>query len=139
MVYAVIHRVDNRLASRDRKTVLVVEDEAPVRALVREILCHDDFVVREASDGVEALEQLADRRSPIHLLLTDMMMPRMGGKELADRATVIRPEVRILYMSGYADEVTGPSGEQKPRWAFLRKPFRKDALLGMVRELLGSD
>ncbi|HEY5997109.1 MAG TPA: response regulator [Candidatus Deferrimicrobiaceae bacterium] len=139
MLHTVTHRVGRSLAPPERKTVLLVEDEPSVRALAREILLTGEFLVREASDGVEALEQLADRHSPIHLLLTDMMMPRMGGKELAERAAVIRPGMRILYMSGYVDELTGPPGEPKPGWAFLRKPFRRDALLGKVRELLGPD
>lgn len=136
---AVLNRACRSPESGDRKTVLLVEDEPSVRALVREMLLLDNFLVREASDGVEALELLADRHSPIHLLLTDMMMPGMGGQELAERAVVIRPGVRILYMSGYVDEATGPPGEPKPRWAFLRKPFRREMLQGKVRELLGQE
>ncbi len=124
--------------SSDIKTILVVEDEATVRSLVREFLQLAGYRVREASDGVEALRHIADGRARIDLLLTDLVMPRMGGKELAERVEVIRPEIRILYMSGYTDELVDLAGERNAGRGFLQKPFRRDTLLGKVHELLAE-
>jgi signal transduction histidine kinase/CheY-like chemotaxis protein len=117
-------------------TVLVVEDEAVVRSLVRAILTAGGYGVHAAENGEEALRLFARHGSEIGLLLTDVVMPGMGGEELALRLTRIRPDLPVLFMSGYSDDVVSrrnlPGGER----AFLRKPFDRDGLLRKVRSLL---
>jgi len=118
------------------ETILVVEDEAAVRVLVRRVLTRSGYRILEASSGVEALELLEQYGEPIHLLLTDVVMPGMSGRELADRLSMQYPQLRILYMSGYADETIVHHGVLNPRIALLEKPFTPDVLLWKLREVL---
>lgn len=118
------------------ETILVVEDEAGIRALVRKILRRQGYVVLEASNGDDALKICAGHKGKIDLLVTDVMMPRMSGRELADRLIALRPELRILYVSGYTDDAMLSSGSFPSGTAFLQKPFTLGSLLGKVREVL---
>ncbi len=92
----------------------------------------------EAADAREALALLGEHTGPIHLFLTDVIMPQMGGRELAQRAVVLRPDIRVLYMSGYTDSEILPGGLVTDELAFLHKPFTPDILLARVREVLDS-
>ncbi len=118
------------------ETILVVEDEAGIRALVRKILRRQGYVVLEASNGDDALKICAGHKGKIDLLVTDVMMPRMSGRELADRLTALRPDLRVLYVSGYTDDAMLGSGSFPSGTAFLQKPFTLGSLLGKVREVL---
>ncbi len=121
--------------SPSRATVLVVEDEESVRRLVTATLRARGFTVQEAGNGQAALEYLRDSRQVIDLLLTDMVMPGMHGRELARHVRSACPEVRVLFMSGYAAELEAEMG---PGAAFLGKPFTSRDLLNAVRDLLSG-
>jgi PAS domain S-box-containing protein len=125
-------------APHGSETVLLVEDEASVRGLARDILHRQGYTVLEASDGDEALRIGQAHRGPIHLLLTDVVMPRMGGRELADRLAAARGEMKVLYVSGYAEDPPGTGATAEPGRAFLEKPFTADALASKVREVLDA-
>jgi PAS domain S-box-containing protein len=118
------------------ETVLVVEDEAGVRDAGTRMLRSAGYRVLTAADGLEALAVAEQHRAPIHLLLTDVIMPRMHGRELAERLTVLRPELRVLYMSGYAAALMTEQGASEPGLAMLRKPFSQADLLESVRTVL---
>jgi PAS domain S-box-containing protein len=119
-----------------RETVLVVEDEEVVRALVRQILEDSGYTVLTASDGEEAIEVATASKIPVHLVVTDIIMPKMGGREAARSLEKIFPGVSILYMSGYTDEAIVHHGVLESGISFLEKPFTPDALLRKVREVL---
>ena len=122
--------------ARGSETVLVVEDEETVRGLAATVLRLAGYQVIEAVDGVEAC-QLGDAHDgPIALLLTDVVMPRMAGRELFDALTVGRPELRVVYMSGYTESVVSQRGVLTPGTPFLQKPFSGEALMRTVREAL---
>src|SRR5262249_1662185 len=118
---------------RGGETILLVEDEESVRALTRKILERDGYKVIEATHPKAALEILEKEAPPVRLLLTDVVMPEMDGHELAARVTLLRPGVRVLLMSGYADRASS-----NPDWPLLQKPFTPDGLTRKVREMLDS-
>ena len=120
------------------ETVLLVEDEEVVRNLVREILERNGYAVLEARNGVEALELGQTFAEPIHLLVTDVVMPKMSGRELAERLVAIHPETRVLYMSGYTDGAIGQQGVLDPQTELLQKPFSFDDLAQKVRKVLDA-
>jgi CheY-like chemotaxis protein len=120
---------------RGSETVLLVEDEEQVRSLAKNILTRAGYTVIEASNGAEALQR-ADRPG-IQLLLTDMVMPRMGGAHLASRLAAERPELRVVYMSGYTDTSAAEHG-LPPGAAFVQKPFTPEALLRKIRSALAA-
>jgi PAS domain S-box-containing protein len=119
-----------------RETVLLVEDEEGVRALGREVLKKCGYTVLEAGNGDEALAVAARQPGPIHLLLTDVVMPRLGGRELAERLGAARPEIKVLYMSGYTDDAVIRHGCVEAEQALMQKPFSPTALATKVREVL---
>ncbi|MDA8121064.1 MAG: PAS domain S-box protein [Deltaproteobacteria bacterium] len=125
-----------RTSPSGRETVLVVEDEEVVRDLVRQILEESGYTVLSASDGEEAIEVSAASKIPVHLVITDVVMPKMGGPEAARSLEKLFPGVGILYMSGYTDEAIVRHGVLEPGITFLEKPFTPDALLRKVREVL---
>ena len=118
------------------ETILVVDDEAQVRTLARDILLGAGYRVLEAEDGEQALRVAEDHQGAIHILLTDIMMPGINGKELADRFLVARPDAKAIFMSGRAAEVISDAGVLIPVDAFLAKPFTVERLLNKVRERL---
>jgi PAS domain S-box-containing protein len=118
------------------ETVLVVEDRAEVRDLVVDALQGTGYQVLEAAEGSAALDVAAQHSGKIHLLLTDVIMPRMSGKELADRLKQLRPEIRVLYMSGYAADVISSRGSLDAGEQYIAKPFSLTSLLTKVREIL---
>ncbi|MEW6542806.1 MAG: ATP-binding protein [Nitrospirota bacterium] len=118
------------------ETVLLVEDEDGVRTLAREVLEESGYTVLEAANGFEAMAISERCAGPIHLLITDVVMPGMSGRELAQRFEVVRPEAKVLFISGYTDDAIGHHGILDQATAFLQKPFTPAAILKKVRETL---
>lgn len=121
--------------SRDPETVLVVEDEDTVRDLVCRMLSEAGYNVIEARCGPEAV-RLAKEWKTIHLLLTDVIMPEMSGRIVRDEVAALHPDVKVLYMSGYTDNVVAHLGVLEAGIHFLQKPFTARALANKVREAL---
>jgi len=121
---------------RGTETVLIVEDAAPVRAVMRHVLERQGYAVLEASNGAAALELVAGHPGPIHLLLTDVIMPGLSGRQLADRLTALRSDTRVLYASGYTDDAVVRHGVLESGIAYLQKPFTTESLARKVREVL---
>jgi CheY-like chemotaxis protein len=117
---------------------LLVEDEELVRNLARTILEESVYRILEARDGQEALSICEQHGDPIHLLLTDMVMPHMSGHELCKRCQPLRPGMRVLFMSGYTDAGIVHHGGLDDDVAFLQKPFTPDTLLCKVRDVLDA-
>jgi PAS domain S-box-containing protein len=119
------------------ETILVVEDNEEVRAVAVESLNRYGYHVLEATDGESALKLIRSNKSPIHLLITDVIMPRMGGNQLAGHVRALSPATKVLFMSGYTDESISRYGVLRPGIALLSKPFTPEALAKKVREVLG--
>lgn len=117
------------------ETILVVEDAAVVRSLIRELLEQRGYTVMEASDALEAIALAENHDGPIDLLLTDLVMPRIGGHELAKRLRQRRPGLRVIYMSGYSGDALHAVEKEAN---FLEKPFKPDVLAGFIRRVLGA-
>ena len=124
---------------RGTETILLVEDDETVRKLVRETLVHHGYTVRDAPDAAAARRIAKSYPGPIHLLITDVVMPREGGRELAASLTRLRPETKVLFMSGYTDQAVVNNGLLNSAAAFLQKPFTPAALAAKVRETLDAD
>ena len=118
------------------ETVLVVEDEDAVRTVAREALRVRGYRVLDAPDGETALRLALDHGGAIDLLVTDVIMPGLSGRDLADRLRSVRPDLRVLFMSGYSDDALGERGALGPGMHYLQKPFASDALARRVREVL---
>jgi two-component system, cell cycle sensor histidine kinase and response regulator CckA len=125
-------------ASLGTETVLLVEDEQMVRDMARHILEAFGYTVLEAAGGHEALEICRVHNGPIHLLLTDVVMPQMSGPRLSEEVMKICPGISVLYMSGYTDSAIVYHGVLEEGMPFLQKPFTPDALAVKVRECLDS-
>ena len=123
-------------ASKGEETVLVVEDEGMLRELSCEFLQSGGYTVLEAGNGAEAIEISKRHQGPIHLLMTDVVMPGMSGRELAQRLPDHRPGMKVLYVSGYTDDTVLRNGLLEPGTAFLQKPFTRDSLVHKVRDVL---
>ncbi|MGH7365324.1 MAG: GAF domain-containing protein [Candidatus Rokuibacteriota bacterium] len=119
-----------------RETILLVEDEEDVRALAREVLERQGYTVLEAGDGAEALGVCETAGDRIDVILTDVVMPRMGGRELADRVRATRPAMPVLYMSGYTEDAILRHGVRDASLLLLGKPFTPAELIGKIREVL---
>jgi PAS domain S-box-containing protein len=120
------------------ETILLVEDEPAIRALSRRVLETSGYRVLDSGRGTDALERARAEKEPIDLLLTDLVMPNMGGAELASRLQELHPEIRVLFMSGYTDDAVVRSGLLGTGRAFLQKPFTPQNLARKVRELLDA-
>jgi len=120
------------------ETVLLVEDEDEIRRLARELLTEYGYTVFEARDGSEALLIAERHTGPIHLLLTDVIMPRMNGRALAERLAPLRPEMKVLYMSGYTDTAIVHHGRLDAETEFIPKPFMPEDLALKVRSALDA-
>jgi CheY-like chemotaxis protein len=134
----VVARPGARAPARGSGTVLLVEDEPAVRALARGILTRAGYEVLEAGDGVDALAASARFAGAIPLVVTDVVMPRMSGRELVERLVAARPDIKVLYMSGYTDDTIVHHGVLERDAAFVQKPLTPEALTAKVREVLGS-
>ena len=119
-----------------RETVLLAEDDDALRGFVARVLDQAGYTVLRANSAAAALQITREHAPPIHLLLTDVMMPGLSGKALADTLATLRPEVRVLFMSGYADEILGEREEAASDVPLLAKPFSAEQLLTQVRERL---
>lgn len=118
------------------ETILLVEDEEPLRTPIERLLRMNGYTVLSASGGPEAVEICHRFSQTIHLMITDMIMPRMNGRELAERVVAARPEMKVLYMSGLLDSTLLRHKMLNPRARFIHKPFSSDALAAHVREIL---
>jgi CheY-like chemotaxis protein len=120
------------------ETILIVEDEEAVRYLVRQILHSKGYKVLEASNGVDALLLLEQLSEPPQLIITDVIMPFMSGREFADKAMTIHKTMKVLFMSGYTDDAIVQHGILDSNVAFIQKPFTTVSLANKVREVLDS-
>ena len=126
-------------AASSGETILLVEDDAALRALMSKALRKYGYQVWEAANGEEAILICAKEKGPIHLLLTDVVMPQMGGGELAERLAQLRPEIKVLYMSGYTTNAIVHHGVLDEGINFIQKPLKVLSLLQKVREVLEGD
>ncbi len=120
------------------ETILLVEDEAAVRAVIRDELEYRGYQVLEAANVPEAVLISSQQPGPIHLLLTDVVMPGMSGRDLAQQLTLLRPKMKVLYVSGYTDDVGVLQILGSSKSAFLQKPFNPNTLAAKVRDILTS-
>jgi PAS domain S-box-containing protein len=131
-------RNDADLRRQAWETVLLVEDEDAVRALAREVLRRQGYVVLEARHGVDALHLAERHPDDIHLMITDVVMPHMGGRELAERLCSVRRKMKVLFMSGYTDHAL-MNRALTAESSFLQKPFNPEALARRVRQILDAE
>jgi PAS domain S-box-containing protein len=131
-------RIDPSFTEHGRGTILVAEDEAPLLKLTCNTLREGGYKVLEAEDGVRAIETAAQYDGDIHLLLTDVVMRGMNGRELADKMLSARPKIKVLYMSGYTDGAVATHGVLESGIVILRKPFTRKQLQKSVGEMLAE-
>lgn len=124
--------------ARPDETVLVVEDGRDLGEVVDRILSRNGYRVLVAGNGPEALELAGSADEPIHLILCDVMLPGMSGRELVRKVTAMFPQIRVLYMSGYAKPVLVARGTLGPGDVLVEKPFARHELLARVREVLDA-
>ena len=125
-------------ASAQDATVLVAEDEDAVRSLACRVLRKHGFNVLEASNGAHAIDVARNHDGVIHLLLSDLVMPQLGGRELAEQLMAARPNIKVVFMSGYSSDTLMQRGINHAQVGFLEKPFTPNALVSKIRELLSS-
>jgi CheY-like chemotaxis protein len=121
------------------ETILLAEDEAAVRRSTREFLSLNGYIVLEAKNGADALTIARQYKGPIHLMITDVVMPQMGGAKLAGELATERPEMKVLFVSGYAETTVQRHGTIDVTMRFLQKPFSLRTLAHKVREVLDAD
>lgn len=123
-------------ATGGTETILLVDDEAPVRAMAARVLRRQGYTVLQAGDPIEALRLARQYRGAIHLLLTDVIMPEMGGRELAEQLTAELPALRVVFMSGDTADELEREGRLAPRVHLVSKPYVAGVLTGKVRDVL---
>ena len=136
--HAVVSTAESAVTEPGTETILLVEDETNLRYLARQFLEKQGYRVIEAADGAVAMQIAVAHEGVIHLLLTDVIMPGMNGRELAQRISEIRPNTKVLYMSGYTENVIGHNGTLDAGVRLLQKPFTLRELKSKVREVLDS-
>ena len=124
---------------KGRETILVVEDDDTLREVIARGLKKFGYGVLTAGNGGEALMVVEKRKGPIHLLLTDVVLPQMGGRELAERLVALRPDLKVLYMSGYTENAIVHHGILNDDVSFLQKPFKVNRMIVKIREALDSE
>ena len=129
---------DRPASAGGSETVVVVEDDPSVRELVRIMLGDCGYAVLAAADADEAMTLCGEHPGGVQLLLTDVVMPDVGGRVLAERLSALFPQLRVLFMSGYSDEAVFRHGIIRPGTAFIEKPFSQAALARKVREVLDA-
>jgi two-component system, cell cycle sensor histidine kinase and response regulator CckA len=122
--------------SMDSKIILVVDDEEKMRKILRVGLAGQGLTVLEAAGAEEALQVCKDRQGPIHLLLVDVVMPGMSGVELAPQIMALRPDIKVILMSGYRDDHILLNAALNPNTPFFHKPFTLEDLVKKIHELL---
>lgn len=127
---------DLREIPKGTETILLVEDEEAVRNLIRSVLQAGGYTILEAHNGQQAIDLLGRYRGPLHLLITDLVMPRISGRQLADHLIMLRPHARVLFISGYTEEAVTHHKVRELNVAFFQKPFDPISLGYKVRELL---
>jgi two-component system cell cycle sensor histidine kinase/response regulator CckA len=132
------HQSKGRETMRGSETILLVEDAALLRAMTRQLLEERGYTVLEAGDGNEALEIAGGYKATIALLLTDAVLPKISGPSLAETLLQLRPNIKVLYVSGYASVGIIDSDVLKPGTALLRKPFAVEELAKKVRQVLDA-
>ncbi|MFB3886028.1 MAG: cache domain-containing protein [Thermodesulfobacteriota bacterium] len=135
-VSPLLYKDDKGVLPRGKETILLVEDEPYVKGFVTQVLRKTGYHLLEAANGNDGLRMAREYVGEIHLLLTDVVMPQMGGKELADRLKPLRPGIKVLFTSGYTDNAIVHHGVLEPGIDFLHKPFSPEALAQKVREVL---
>ena len=131
-------RLERGPAPRGTETILLVEDEDALRGLTLRTLRMCGYVVIEAANGDEALKVAANFGEPVHLLVTDVVMPGMGGRRLAEHLRIVQPDLKVLYISGYTDDAVIRHGILHEQVNFLQKPFSPNGLAFKVREVLDA-
>jgi PAS domain S-box-containing protein len=126
-------------ALRGTETVLVVEDQTEVRAVIEKTLRHYGYTVIVAANGSEAIAAAREHEGPIHVMLSDVVLPGANGREIAQQVLADRTSVRVLYMSGYTETAILRNGVLEPGLAFIQKPFTGDVLVRKIREVLAAD
>jgi two-component system, cell cycle sensor histidine kinase and response regulator CckA len=123
-------------APEGSETIMLLEDEESLREIIREVFEEAGYQVITAAESRHAVELARQHAGPIHILVTDVVMPGLGGREVADALTAVRPRLPVLFISGYTDEAIGRHNVLEPGVFFLQKPFTTHALLRKVREVL---
>jgi DNA-binding NtrC family response regulator len=124
---------------RGSESILVVEDGENVRRFVVQLLKVQGYTVCETSCGEDALELSKNRKEPIHMILTDVVMPGMSGCQLAEQLRPLHPNIKVLYMSGYTDNEILHHGVLEEGISYIQKPFTTGGLASQVREVLGNN
>ena len=136
VVAAPTGRTDVRPGAEGTETILLVEDEPGLRALARRILERQGYVVLASANGREGLETARAHGMPLHLVLTDVVMPEMNGRAMVEHLRTERPDVAVVYMSGYSPHTAGRELPTEPLSRFLQKPVLPQTMLQTVRECL---
>jgi CheY-like chemotaxis protein len=130
------HKVATVTLLAGNETILIVEDEPMILQLVSSALEKRGYRILTANDGIEALEVATSARTKVDLLVTDVVMPRLGGRDLVNRLLQHHPQVKVLYMSGYAENSLAHRGELPRGLNFIQKPYQPDELAARIREIL---